>query len=326
MVTAISDKYATAFGFTEEEVFGALNEYGYGEKKEEVKRWYDGFIFGKQKDIYNPWSIINYLEKGKAAAYWANTSGNGLVSKLVREGNRKIKSMFEDLLKGKSVFCPMDEQIVYDQLDDNMDAIFSLLVAGGYLKVLSYEEKKEAGQEPLYELQLTNEEVKDIFYDMVRGWFHKKSQDYNDFIEALLQGNTDAMNDYMNLVSEEMFSSFDTGKTPSRLQPERFYHGFVLGLIVDLKDRYVITSNRESGFGRYDITMEPRDKTQLAFILEFKVFNPRKEKSLEETVQSALDQMEEKHYEADLVARGIPKDQIRKYGLAFEGKKVLIGE
>ena len=326
VVTTTSDKYATAFGFTEEEVFAALEECGHGDKKEEVKRWYDGFIFGSQKDIYNPWSIINFLSKGKIDTYWANTSSNSLVSKLIREGNRKVKTSFEELLKGGVLRCPIDEQIVYNQLDRNEGAIWSLLLASGYLKVLSCEEKKAGGDRASYELSLTNEEVKDMFYSMVHGWFDEPDGNYNDFVEALLLGDLDAMNDYMNYVSEQMFGSFDTGRQPSRLQPERFYHGFVLGLMVDLCDRYIITSNRESGFGRYDVTIEPKDKTLDAMILEFKVFNPRKEGSIEETVQSALAQIEEKHYEAGLLARGIPAEHIRKYGFAFEGKKVLIGE
>ena len=327
VVTTTSDEYSTSFGFTEEEVFCALDDYGYSEEKEEVKRWYDGFIFGEQKDIYNPWSIINFLDTGKYAAYWANSSSNGLVNKLVREGNSDIKTSFEDLLNGKSIRCPMDEQIVYNQLDDNEDAIFSLLLASGYLKVLDHEkmEETERTAEPLYELALTNYEVEKMFYFMVRGWFHKTKTDYNSFIKALLLDDIDSMNEYMNCVSEEMFSSFDTGRRPSRLQPERFYHGFVLGLMVDLADRYVITSNRESGFGRYDIMIEPKDKHEDAIILEFKVFNPRKEASIEETVQAALAQIEEKQYEANLIAKGIPEGQIRKYGFAFEGKKVLIG-
>ena len=133
------------------------------------------------------------------------------------------------------------------------------------------------------------------------------------------------MNEYMNLVAEELFSSFDTGKKPSRKQPERFYHGFVLGLIVELAGKYTVTSNRESGFGRYDVVIEPKDKKEDAIILEFKVFNVNKEKSLEETVQSALAQIEEKKYEAELQKRGFGKEQIRKYGFAFEGKCVLIG-
>ena len=327
VVTVTSDKYAASFGFTEEEVFKVLDEYGYGEKKEEVKWWYDGFVFGKHKDIYNPWSILNFLDKGKIGTYWANTSSNSLVGKLIREGNRNIKTTFEKLLKGESIRCPIDEQILYNQLDDNEAAIWSLLLASGYLKVLQYEEVNEIGvnEEPLYELALTNHEVKHMFYGMVRGWFNKARVDYNDFVKAMLSGDVEAMNEYMECVAEQIFSSFDSGTKPSKAQPERFYHGFVLGLIVDLTGRYVIASNRESGFGRYDVVIEPKNKEEDAIILEFKVFNSRKENSLEDTVQSALAQIEEKNYAASLIARGIPEKHIRKYGFAFEGKKVLIG-
>ena len=326
VVTTTSDKYATSFGFTEEEVFAALEECGLSGEKEQVKRWYDGFIFGEHRDIYNPWSILNFLAKGKIDTYWANTSGNALVNKLVREGNTDIKNAFEDLLKGKSINCPIDEQIVYNQLDDNDGAIFSLLLASGYLKVLSHEEKRIAGQEPVYELCLTNEEVKDMFYLMVRGWFDRTKVDYNNFVKALLLGDVKAMNVYMNRVALQTFSYFDTGKHPSYDEPERFYHGFVLGLIVDMAGEYVITSNRESGFGRYDVVIEPREpKKHDAIILEFKVYDSEDEASLKETVQAALAQIEEKQYEADLIDRGIPAEHIRKYGFAFEGKKVLIG-
>ena len=325
VVTVTSDKYATSFGFTEKEVFAALDEYGYGDQKETVKWWYDGFVFGKQRDIYNPWSILNFLDKGKIATYWANTSSNSLVGKLIREGNRSIKTTFEELIKGETIRCPIDEQVVYNQLDDNDAAIWSLLLASGYLKVVEYEEKTVAGQEVLYDLNLTNAEVKDMFYGMVRGWFSKARVDYNDFVKSLLSGDVEAMNEYMECVTEQIFSNFDSGTKPSKSQPERFYHGFVLGLIVDLTDRYVITSNRESGFGRYDVVIEPKNTEEDAIILEFKVFNARKETSLEDTVESAHAQIEEKNYAASLIARGIPAEHIRKYGFAFEGKKVLIG-
>ena len=161
---------------------------------------------------------------------------------------------------------------------------------------------------------------------MERGWFKKSYYDYNDFVKAMLRGDIEEMNAYMNLVSEQVFSSFDTEKKPSQSHPERFYHGFVLGLIVELSGKYVITSNRESGFGRYDVMIEPKNQEEDAIILEFKVYNKRKEKSLEETVASALAQIEEMDYERDLITRGFKKEQIRKYGFAFEGKTVLIGE
>ena len=328
VVTTTSDKYETAFGFTEEEVFLALDEYGLGGQRELVKQWYDGFVFGRYDDIYNPWSILNYLDKRKLSTYWANTSSNSLVSKLLREGNRRIKEKFETLLQGESIRTFIDDQIIYNQLDKDETAIWSLLLASGYLKVLSYdrEEFLECGEEAEYELSLTNYEVERMFYNMVRGWFQDSRADYNDFVHALLLDDRKAMNAYMNRVALNTFSYFDTGKRPSGGEPERFYHGFVLGLIVDLQKRYVITSNRESGFGRYDVMLEPKNpQMDDAIILEFKVYDSDSEETLKDTVQEALDQIEEKQYAAQLVNRGIPRAHIRSYGFAFHGKNVLIG-
>ncbi len=334
VVTTTSEKYADVFGFTEKEVFDALEELGLSGGKEAVKKWYDGFTFGKVTDIYNPWSILNYLDKRKTAAYWANSSANSLAGKLIREGNKNIKLEFERLMQGETLRMEIDEQIVFNQLNTGKNAIWSLLLASGYLKAVATEYDDETGCFYYY-LALTNWEVRIMFQRMIRDWFWEEGGSYNDFIKALLADDVKAMNFYMNKVALQTFSFFDSGKKPAEEEPERFYHGFVLGLMVELADKYVLTSNRESGFGRYDVVLEPKTvrgdgvktggREADAIIIEFKVQDASEEMELSDTVASALEQIEEQNYEAGLIARGIPKERIRKYGFAFCGKKVLIG-
>ncbi len=324
VVTTTSNLYAECFGFTEKEVFNAMEECGYTDR-ENVKMWYDGFTFGDKQDIYNPWSILNYLKKGEFTTYWANTSSNSLVGKLIREGEAEIKTIMEDLLNGQILHTEIDEQIVFNQLDNQQNAIWSLLLASGYLKVIRYHLNPSIGR-PEYDLALTNMEVRLMFEQMIDCWFKKSVPAYNQFVKALLLGDVKYMNRFMNQIALSTFSHFDTGNKPSEYaEPEKFYHGFVLGLMVDLRGRYAITSNRESGFGRYDVILEPLDCKDNAYIFEFKVHDPSDEDTLEDTVKSALLQIEEKKYESVLTAKGIPSDRIRKYGFAFQGKQVLIG-
>lgn len=326
VVTTTSNLYADCFGFTEEEVFAALDEYGMSDKKDEVKQWYDGFTFGEHRDIYNPWSITNYLDEHRLYPYWASTSSNGLVSRLIRTASADVKEKMEDLLRGQAITVNFDEQIVYNQLDDNEEAIWSLLLASGYLKVQNID-YRGITLEPWYTLDITNIETLSMFMTMFRGWFKNKDANYNDFVKALLKGSLKEMNIYMNDVALATFSSFATGKKPSeKSQPERFYHGFVLGLLVELRDRYQIRSNRESGYGRYDVMLTPVTEVDDAIVIEFKVHEPDEEESLQDTVRTALDQITEKNYDAELLLQGIPADRIRHYGFAFEGKKVLIGQ
>lgn len=327
VVTTTSNKYAVSFGFTEKEVFAALEAAGLGGQKQKVKRWYDGFTFGRCTDIYNPWSIVSFVNKKVYDTYWCNTSGNELVNSLIQTGTPGVKQAMEELLQGKSFETELDERIAFDQLGDSANAVWSLLLATGYLKVVTF---KQVGklQRKIYTLKLTNMEVESIFEDMVKGWFSGNTEVYyNEFIRALLTDNVRKMNTFMNKVALHTFSSFDSGNKPSDdAEPERFYHGFVLGMVVNLADTYKVRSNRESGYGRYDVMIEPLDKTGKAFIFEFKVLDPDEdEETLEDTIANAHRQIQEKKYEAELIAAGFLPKQIRKYGFAFRGKECLIG-
>ena len=329
VITTLSPKYETAFGFTEEEVFNALDEQGLSDKKDVVKMWYDGFKFGEKNDIYNPWSIINYLDKKKIATYWADSSSNGLINSLVQKGSPYIKTMMETLINGKAINVRIDEQIVFSELDYSEDAVWSLMLASGYLKVISSEELnliRESGNE--YELALTNREILFMFRKMILRWFTPAKHETNEFIKALIGGDVESMNEYMNDVALQTFSLFDSGKKESaKKAPENFYHGFVLGLMVDQTENYLIISNRESGYGRYDIMLEPIDKSNEklpGIVIEFKVINPKKETTLEDTVEAALEQIKEKKYDAELIKRVVKKENIHHYGFAFKGKEVLI--
>ncbi len=328
VVTTTSGKYATSFGFTEEEVFQALEEQGFTAKdQQDVKRWYDGFTFGPVTDMYNPWSITNFLNEKKLGVYWANTSSNGLVGKLLRTGDPEIKNLFETLMRGGEIVVPVDEQIIYNQLDTNPGAVWSLLLASGYLKVVhttSFHESSDFVTEQQYTLTLTNLEVYLMFEQLIRQWF-TKARGLSHFTQCMMQGNVKDMTRYLNDIMLACMSSFDGGNSPSVKLPENFYHGLVLGLLAENMKDYAVKSNRESGYGRYDVVMEPKDPQGTAVILEFKVFDTLDdENKLEDTALNALKQIEERRYDTDLLGRGIPPERIMKYGFAFREKECLI--
>ena len=323
VVSSSTPQYEDCFGFTEQEVFEALEEYGLSADREEVRRWYDGFTFAGVPDMYNPWSITAYLKYGQFDTYWANTSDNALISSLVRKGDEDIKSDFQELLSGRAVCKAFDEQVAFSELETKPNAFWALLLATGYVKAL--------GPAPKYisqprALAVTNHEVMHFLDGMVQGWFNAAAASYNRFAKALLEGNLDAMNAYLSDVVAACVSSFDTGTRPSpQSEPERFYHGLVLGLLVELRGRYSVESNRESGYGRLDAVLVPIDRNDPAVILEFKVRDPRHEPTLEDTLRRAHEQIERSNYARGLVERGIPAGRIHAWGVAFSGKDVLVG-
>lgn len=328
VVTTTSEKYSTQFGFTQDEVSYTLEEYGLEAQKEKVKYWYDGFSFGNQKEMYNPWSITCFLEERKFKPYWVNTSSNEMITALIQRGNAETKTIMEELLEGRELVTEIDEEIIFEQLGKKKNAIWSLLLASGYLKVdkVCMDEQTDRY---IYYLSITNREVRMMFENMIRDWFSDEDVPYNEFVRALLRDDVKEMNRYMNDISMATFSYFDVGNsqnyyTSKSDRPERFYHGFVLGLIVELKGRYHISSNRESGYGRYDVMLEPVNETDLAFVLEFKT-SEEGEKTLQDTVAAARKQIQDKQYTRVLETRGIKPERIRCYGFAFQGKKVMIG-
>lgn len=327
VITTTSEKYSTQFGFTQEEVFRALKTYGLESQKDKVKYWYDGFSFGTQRDMYNPWSITCFLEEKKFKPYWVNTSSNEMITSLIQRGNAKTKTVMEELLEGRELITEIDEEIIFEQLGKKKNAIWSLLLTSGYLKV-SNVDVDEHTDRFVYHLSITNREVRMMFENMIKDWFSNEDVPYNEFVRALLHDDVKEMNHYINAISMATFSFFDVGSSSDTQtttdRPERFYHGFVLGLIVELTGRYRISSNRESGYGRYDVMLEPVRDNDLAFILEFKVCE-QGEHTLEDTVAAAKKQIQKKQYICELEAKGIKPERIRCYGFAFQGKKVLIG-
>ena len=312
--TVLKDnEFEEDFGITKEEVEKALKDFGVEKDKEEVKQWYDGYIIGKTNGIYNPWSILQYLKNKELMPYWVNTSSNDLI-KLILKNSSTVKEKIERLLKDEAIEVTIDQETVIVGIEKNEDNIWGLLLGTGYLKVVEIVDLTENR----YKVKIPNREIKELFRSIVRDWFRDKviGNDLNSILKDLVTLNLDEFRKKFAVLVRQMFSFMDVGENTA----ENFYHAFVLGMLVGLKDSYYVNSNRESGMGRYDIMLEPKDKNGNSFIMEFKVLEDEEEKTIEETIENAKKQIEEKKYEENLRERGFTN--ITKMVFAFRGKEV----
>lgn len=318
--TVTCDAYSDCFGFTEQEVMDAFKCQDIDTIRD-VKAMYDGFTIGRHQAIYNPWSICNYMRQRELIGYWVNTSSNKLVGDIIRRHPVESKYEIERLMAGEKVHKRINEGITFQYLEGDENSLWSLLLAVGYIKAENIVRSVEGIE---CDVSVTNREVMAMFKTEILGMFHNGWSAYGRFAEALLAHKMELMNEYLQTITYTSISYFDVADGPKERTPENFYHGLVLGLIVSLRDRYRIVSNRESGRGRYDIAMYPLQENTDAFIMEFKVQDRKKETDLEQTAKNALQQIVDKNYEADLLAAGVPEERIYRLGFAFAGKDVLV--
>jgi len=290
-----------------------IEDFEIQDNKEEIKEWYDGYKIGNTEGIYNPWSVLNYLADKKLGSYWVNTSSNDLI-KLILKNSTTVKQKMERLLKDEAIEVMINQETIIKGIEQNEDNIWGLLVGTGYLKVV--ENVDESNN--ICKVKIPNREIKELFRSIIRKWFSDKviGNDLISILKDLTTLNLEEFEEKFKILVRQMFSYMDVGENTA----ENFYHAFVLGMLVGLKDSYYVNSNRESGMGRYDIMLEPKDKNGNSFIMEFKIYKEEKEKSIEETIKNAKKQIEEKQYEASLKERGF--SNITKMVFAFKGKEI----
>ena len=311
--TVLDDEFSDDFGITEEEMEKIIQDFGIEEDREEIKKWYDGYRIGNTEGIYNPWSILNYLTDKKLMQYWVNTSSNDLI-KLVLKNSSTIKEKMERLLKDEEIEVPINLETIIVGIENNEDNIWGVMLGTGYLKVTEVVNLAEH----IYKVKLPNYEIKLLFQQIINDWFKNKvmGNDLKSILKDLVTLNLDEFERKFRVLVKEMFSYMDVGENTA----ENFYHAFVLGMLVGLKDTYYVNSNRESGYGRYDIMLEPKEKSGNSFIMEFKVLDDIKEKTIEDTIKNAKEQIDKKEYEAILKEKGYTN--ITKMVFAFKAKEV----
>ncbi|MDM8537842.1 AAA family ATPase [Desulfobacterales bacterium HSG17] len=314
--TLLDKEFNTFFGFTEIEVIDLLKDNDMSDRYKEAASWYNGYVFGGEI-IYNPWSILQFTHRNPKfpSPYWVNTADSSLIDKLATRSGREVREEIGQLLEGKIITKPVYDSIVMKELDIRDDLLWSFLVFSGYLKIV-----EEKGWKNNYDLAMPNKEVRLIYEQMIETWFAEKleSSRIETMLNALVKGNIEDFEYLLADIVEKVLSFHDTGGT----EPEQFYHAFVLGLLVWLEGQYEVKSNRESGLGRYDVLLIPKDRKEKGIILEFKKVNERKKESPEKALERAMKQIEEKKYAAELEAAGI-KD-IMKIAIAFKGKELWV--
>ena len=311
--TVLDDEFSDDFGITEKEMNKVIEDFEVQDEKEEIKKWYDGYTIGNTEGIYNPWSILNYLTDRKLMPYWVNTSSNDLI-KLILKNSVTVKEKIEQLLRDEEIEVPINLDTVIVGIEQNEENIWGLLLGTGYLKVTEVVDLATG----IYKVKIPNYEIKILFQSIIRDWFNDKviGNNLNTILKDLVTLKLDEFEKKFKVLVTQMFSYMDVGENTA----ENFYHAFVLGMLVGLKDSYYVKSNRESGYGRYDIMLEPKDKNGNSFIMEFKVLENEEEKTIEETIENAKKQIEERKYEEDLQERGYTN--ITKMVFAFKGKEV----
>ena len=311
--TVLDNEFSDDFGITEKEMDKIIKDFDIQDEKDNIRKWYDGYTIGNTEEIYNPWSIINYLTDRKLVPYWVNTSSNDLI-KMTLKNSVTVKEKIERLLKDEEIEVPINLETIIVGIENDENNIWGLMLQTGYLKVT---ETVDLAMH-IYKVKIPNHEIKFLFQQIINDWFKDKviGNDLRSILKDLVTLNLKEFEKKFNVLVREMFSYMDVGENTA----ENFYHAFVLGMLVGLKDTYYVNSNRESGYGRYDIMLEPKDKNGNSFIMEFKVLDDMEEKTIDETLENAKKQIEEKGYETNLRERGF--ENITKMVYAFKGKEV----
>ncbi|MDM8561498.1 AAA family ATPase [Candidatus Parabeggiatoa sp. HSG14] len=318
VLSLLRSEFQDFFGFTETEIEQLSIDFSLAELSDILKKWYNGYLFGNRV-IYNPWSILSFLasEDRFPRPYWINTSGNALLREIITRTEHTFQEHIEILLSGGTITTPLNENIVLRDLEHDEQNVWSLLVFSGYLKPVSFQLRCE---EPIYDLAIPNREVHAFYRNTIQVWIQRTvgSQRLQQLLRALTKTDFKTFGKLLKEMVLAVLSYHDTaGK-----KPEKVYHAFVLGLLTSMTDRYQIRSNRESGYGRYDVLMIPLMPSEPGFIFEFKKIDKPDEKNAKEAMQSALAQIKKQQYAAELQEHGVKK--IWGIGVVVEGKKVWV--